>query len=71
MVTEYPLACNNFANDEASIPFPNEEVTPPVTNIYLVPGKLNIFCYTEDAKLINNILRAGKNDSKITYVNVN
>ncbi len=36
MVTEYPLACNNFAKDAEIIPFPSEEVTPPVTKIYLV-----------------------------------
>ena len=35
-MTVYPLACNNFANEAARIPFPNDEVTPPVTKMYLV-----------------------------------
>ena len=36
MVAEYPLACNNFAREADTIPFPKEEVTPPVTKMYLV-----------------------------------
>jgi hypothetical protein len=36
MVTEYPRACNNLANEAAIMPLPNDEVTPPVTKIYLV-----------------------------------
>jgi hypothetical protein len=35
MVTEYPLACNNLANEAEIIPFPSEEATPPVTKMYL------------------------------------
>jgi hypothetical protein len=34
MVQVSPLACNNLANDEAIMPFPNELVTPPVTKMY-------------------------------------
>jgi hypothetical protein len=36
MVTAYPLACNNLANEAEMIPFPKEDVTPPVTKIYFV-----------------------------------
>ena len=36
MVTRYPLACSNLANDAAIIPFPKDEETPPVTKMYLV-----------------------------------
>jgi hypothetical protein len=36
MVTVYPLACNNLANDAEMIPLPREDVTPPVTKMYLV-----------------------------------
>ena len=40
MVTRRPLACNNFASDAATIPFPNDEVTPPVTKINLAIKKI-------------------------------
>ena len=44
MVTLKPLDCNNFASEEAKIPFPSDEVTPPVTNMYLVSDNfLNFF----------------------------
>ena len=36
MVTRYPLACSNLANDAAMIPLPNEDDTPPVTKMYFV-----------------------------------
>ena len=42
MVTEYPLAINNFPNDAEMIPFPNDEVTPPVTKMYFVGEILTI-----------------------------
>ena len=40
MLTENPLASNNFPKEAETMPFPKEEVTPPVTKIYLVGGYL-------------------------------
>jgi hypothetical protein len=42
IVTERPLASNNFPKDAETIPFPSEDVTPPVTNIYFVGEDLLI-----------------------------
>jgi len=32
-VTFNPVSCNNFATEEATIPFPRPDITPPVMNM--------------------------------------